>query len=187
MIVTSLPRSGSTKYCMDLAYPNSDLIYIDEVFELAMTTQHKVLIHRIKDIQHQPKTAEHISKLDFNTCVINNHEINWFSLENTDVFLSRKNVQDTVWSYVAYMYKYHSVIHKLETHAIDNLLPFFLHLFKLRMHLFYEYIVVKNKSIEIPNLEFTAQSDYREKYSKWTDIISRMGDNLLLPSGLIFK
>jgi hypothetical protein len=187
MIVTSLPRSGSTKYCMDLSYPNSDLTYIDEVFELAMTTQHKVLIHRIKDIKPQLKTAEYISKLDFDTCVINNHEINWFTLENTDVFLSRQNAQDTVWSYVAYMYKYHSTIHNLENNMIDSLLPFFLHLFKLRMHLFYEYIVVKNKTVVFPNLEFTDQLTYREKYSKWSGLVTKMGDNLILPNGVIFK
>ena len=186
MIITSLPRSGSTKYCMDLSHPHSDLIYVDEVFELGMTTQHKVAIHTITDIQHQTKTASSIAKLDFSKCVINNHEINWFMMENTDVFLSRQNVQDTVWSYVAYMDKYHRVIYNLDSTRGDLLMYSHLERLKLRIHFFYDYIITKNKTIVVPDLEFTDQSAYREQYSKWKPFIERMANNLTLPAGFVF-
>ena len=185
MIITSIPRSGSTKYGMDMA-AHADLTYVDEIFELGMTTAHKVIIHTTTDIHPQLKTAAHISSLDFNKCVINNHEINWFLLENTDIFLSRKNVQDTVWSYVAYMSEYHRVIHNLDTMVSDIIMHTHLTRLKSRIQLFYEYCVVKDKPIVIPELEFTDQSIYRTKYSKWTPLILDMADNLILPKMLEF-
>ena len=104
MIVSSIPRSGSTKYCSDLA---NKLGYrlLDEAFNINIEAKHKNEIHELKLDVVYPKTVEFLKTVDFNTVVVNNHDTTWFNLVHTDIFVSRQNVQDSIWSYVAFIEK----------------------------------------------------------------------------------
>jgi hypothetical protein len=104
MIVTSFPRSGSTYYCMNLAKELGYTFY-DEIFESGKMHKNSLGLHEINLDTEYPKTPAYIKSIDLSTAVVNNHEINYFSLERTDIFLSRHNVQDSIWSYLAYSKK----------------------------------------------------------------------------------
>ena len=183
MIVTSMPRSGSTKYCIDLA-TNLNLPLYDEIFEIDVDATHKQTIHETMLDRIHPKTIEFIQSLDFDQCIINNHEINFFTLLHTDVFLSRHNVQDSVWSYIAYTDKYISRILGI---TCDARLRLLVSRYLKRIILFYEYCIINNKKIVISNLEFTDTSIYRSAYPQFTDQINKFKDTLNLPSGLVFE
>jgi hypothetical protein len=182
MIVTSLPRSGSTKYCVDLA-KRLNLPFYDEIFELEINSNHKQSIHEITlDVVH-PKTTAFIQSLDFEQCVINNHEINFFTLEKTDVFLSRRNVQDSVWSYLAYTDKY---IKQYTGSSSDDQLHLLVGKYLKRITLFYEYCSVNNKEIIIPDLDFSDSSKFREMYPQFKYKIDKFKETINLPRGLEF-
>ena len=183
MLITSLQRSGSTKFCMDLA-KKLDYTYYDEIFEIGVVN-HKQAIHEITLDTIHPKTPAFIQTVDFSKAVFNNHEINFFTLEKTDIFISRQNVKDTVWAYAAYLLKYFKLV------APDANTPM-LAMLTLRRDLprfkfFYDYCIAYKKDIVIPDLTYTNTSVFRNNYVYFTDIIDQFGQTLELPPGLIFE
>lgn len=196
MIVTSLPRSGSTKFCTDLS-ENLKLPLYDEIFEYEVAIDHKEKLHQISDAPASPKDIVFLKSLDFNQCVINNHEISFFTLENTDVFVSRQNIQDSIWSWLEYIDRYldtylaertkldqlsvefnnrkHAVIHG----QLERLLK--------RTRYFYEYCVATNKEIIVPDLTYRSNEDVREKFKRFSNQITGIKTQLVLPSGFVYE
>jgi len=196
MIVTSLPRSGSTKFCTDLSESLKLPLY-DEIFEYEVAIDHKEKLHQISDAPASSKDVVFVKSLDFKQCVINNHEISFFTLENTDVFLSRQNVQDSVWSWLDYIDRYLDIYlsekSKLDlssaefkkmknavTHGqLERLLK--------RTRYFYEYCVATNKEIIVPDLTYRGNEEVREKFKMFSDQVTRVKSQLVLPSGFIYE
>ena len=188
MIVTSFPRSGSTKFCLDLANSLGYTFY-DEVFEISTSTNHKTMgLHEVLLDSVPPKTPAFIKTIDFDKAVFNNHEINYFSLEKTDVFLSRQNVQDAVWSFIAHTSKL--IVHQrpdIDQRMLDGVMQLIKHQWFDRLVFYYDYVIENNKTVTIPDLVFPDSTPYREKYSKHKESIDALGTRLRLPSGLEFK
>jgi hypothetical protein len=196
MIVTSLPRSGSTKFCSDLS-ANLKLPLYDEIFEYEVAIDHKEKLHQISDAPASSKDIVFLKSLDFKQCVINNHEISFFTLENTDVFLSRQNIQDSVWSWLEYIDRYLD-IYLAEKTKLDVLSTEFssmknsvlhaqLERLLKRTRYFYEYCVATNKEIIVPDLTYRSNEDVREKFKMFSGQITRVKDHLVLPSGFIYE
>ncbi len=189
MIVTSFPRSGSTFYCINLANELGYKFY-DEIFEQGYHHK-KDGVHEISlDIDY-PKTPSYIKTIDFDKAVINNHEISFFTLQHTDIFLTRQNAQDAVWSYLAYSDK---LISRYQPKIARNdillkiILTQNLKRWLDRMIFFYDYIHEYNKPVDISKLEFSDSEIYRAKYSEFSSIIEEVGNGRLrLPQGVIFK
>ena len=196
MIVTSLPRSGSTKFCTDLS-ENLKLPLYDEIFEYELAIDHKEKLHQISDAPPSSKDITFLKSLDFNQCVINNHEISFFTLEKTDIFVSRQNVQDSIYSWLEYIDRYldtylaertkldqssiefnnrkHAIIHG----QLERLLK--------RTRYFYEYCVATNKEIIVPDLTYRSNEGVREKFKMFSGQITRVKENLILPSGFVYE
>ena len=188
MIVTSFPRSGSTKYCLDLANSLGYTFY-DEVFEISTSTDHKTMgLHEVLLESVPPKTPAFIKSIDFDKAVFNNHEISYFSLEKTDIFLSRKNVQDSVWSFIAHTTKL--ITHRrpdIDQRTLGAVMQLLKHQWFDRLVFYYDYVIENNKTITIPEFTFPDSTPYREKYSRHKDSIDELGARLCLPDGLEFK
>jgi len=188
MIVSSIPRSGSTKYCMEMA-ESLNLPFYDEIFEYHVNSNHKKLIHRLDVEINNFKDIKSIKELDFSKCVINNHEISFFTLEHSDIFISRLNVQDSIWSYISYMDQYLIKVHEnkfsdTERHfQLRNIVANRLRSIKY----FYDYCNQLNKPIVIPELTYTDNREYRTKYSDFTEMVNRFGKILNLPDPLIYQ
>ena len=196
MIVTSLPRSGSTKFCTDLAESLKLPLY-DEIFEYELAIDHKEKLHQISDAPPSSKDVVFLTSLDFKQCVINNHEISFFTLENTDIFLSRQNIQDPIYSWLEYIDRYletylpgkikldqssvefghrkHAIIHG----QLERLLK--------RTLYFYEYCVATNKEIVVPDLVYRSNEGVREKFKMFAGQISRVKENLVIPNGFVYE
>jgi hypothetical protein len=183
MIVTSIPRSGSTKYCMDLAR-QLGYQYYDEIFEYYADPFAKQTIHEIHLGEMHPKTVKFIKTIDFEKSVFSNHDINFFSLERTDVFLSRKNIQDNVWAIFAYYEKYIDTFYGPVT---DDKLLISVQTDLAKALYFYEYCVTCNKEIVVPDLVYTDSSIFREKYKRFKSEVLSFGRKLVVPKGLEFK
>ena len=188
MIVTGFPRSGTTKFCYDLANKLGYTFY-DEIFDIGVASYHKTIgLHELKLDTHHPKTPAFLKSIDLNTAVVNNHEINFFSLERTDIFLSRKNIQDAVWSFVAH-------VHQTVGYENPNLDPTYMYIvvrqilsrYGDRLVFFNDYVIENNKTITIPDLVYSDSTAYREKYSRFTTMVNDIGDRLRLPEGLEYK
>lgn len=189
MIVTSLPRSGSTKYCMDLA-DKLGYQYYDEIFDLYDTTSIKQQIHEIKLKESHPRTAAFLNTVDFNKSVVNSHDINFFALERTDVFLSRKNVQDSIWSYIAFSDKWMTKQTPPSSPYYGQLMIAIGALLVRRLNevrFYYEYCVTNNKTIVVPDLEFTDTAVYRDKYPMFKQKVEALAHTLILPAGLVYE
>jgi len=196
MIVTSLPRSGSTKFCTELSETLKLPLY-DEIFEYEVAVDHKEKLHQISDAPASSKDIVFLKSLDFNQCVINNHEISFFTLEKTDIFLSRQNVQDSVWSFLEYIDRYldsylpgrvkldrASVEYNFRKHAI---LHASLERLLKRTRYFYEYCVATNKEIIVPDLTYRGNEDLKEKFKMFSDQITRIKSQLVLPNGFVYE
>lgn len=196
MIVTSLPRSGSTKFCTDLS-ENLKLPLYDEIFEYELAIDHKEKLHQISDAPASSKDIVFLKSLDFNQCVINNHEISFFTLEKTDIFVSRQNVQDSIYSWLEYIDRYlnsylpgrinldqasiefnnrkHAIIHG----QLERLLK--------RTRYFYEYCVATNKEIIVPDLTYRSNESVREKFKMFSGQIAMIKNQLILPNGFVYE
>ena len=196
MIVTSLPRSVSTKFCTDLS-ENLKLPLHDEIFEYELAMDHKERLHQISDAPASPKDVVFLKSLDFEKCVINNHEISFFTLEKTDVFLSRLNVQDSIYSWLEYIDRYlnsylpekikldqSSIEFNNKKHAIIQVQ---LERLLKRTRYFYEYCVATNKEIIIPDLTYRSNESVREKFKMFSGQIAVIKNQLVLPNGFVYE
>ena len=182
MIVSSINRSGSTKYCLDLAN-KLGLPFYDEVFEYEVEKDHKLYIHEInRDLTHS-KEISFLNSIDFKKSVINNHSVNYFVLKNTDVFLSRENVQDSIWSYVAYMDKYFK--HYRQPSSV--FIPIVLNRMLSKTLYFYEFCTECDVAITIPDLSYKDSKLYRTEYSKYSDKINSIKSKIKLPNFLRYE
>jgi cytidylate kinase len=188
MLVTGIPRSGSTKYCYDLAEKLGYKFY-DEIFEIGVPADHKAVgLHELKIDEIFPKTVEFIETIDFERSVINNHEINYFILEKTDIFISRRNVQDAVWSFIAHSHKVVTHYHPhFRPDEMETIMRQIQHRWIDRIIFFYDYVIAKNKQIVIPELTFSDSTKYRERFSNFTRMVNGIGERLRLPPGLEYK
>jgi|GEM_PF-6955895 len=186
MIVSSIPRSGSTKYCADLA---NKLGYrlLDEAFNINIEAKHKNEIHELKLDVVYPKTVEFLKTVDFNTVVVNNHDTTWFNLVHTDIFVSRQNVQDSIWSYVAFIEKMMRLLPSTNVRQIHNAQVVMLQREFVRAKFFYDFVIAYEKPVAIPELAYSNQTEYREKYSAFKPMIDHFGTVLKLPIGLTYK
>jgi hypothetical protein len=188
MLVTGIPRSGSTKFCLDLSKSLGYNFY-DEIFEIGVSSFHKTIgLHEVNlDVIH-PKTPSFIKTIDFDKSVINNHEINFFILEKTDIFLSRRNVQDAVWSFLAHTHKLVSYQHpSLDTKMMNVVMRQIQHRWFDRIIFFYDYVVEYDKQITIPDLIFPDSSGYRERFAEFAPAVTELGKRLTLPDGLVYQ
>jgi len=187
MIVTSIPRSGSTKFCYDLAQ-SLGYTYHDEIFDLSIHPRHKQELHEFHLPEINPdKSADFFKSLDFDKSVINNHEMNFFILEKTDIFLSRQNVQDAVWSYIAYVTKLNITYGGLTFDESQRAVAGTLFRRLLQMKFFYDYCVSFDKPITVPDLEFSPSETIREKFKHFKTQVESAGENLKLPKGLVYE
>lgn len=187
MIVSSIPRSGSTKFCIDLA-EQMGYTYYDEMFDFLTDPSHKQGLHQIHlDTIHPDKSATFLKTIDFDRAVINNHEMNFFILKNTDIFLTRQNVQDAVWSYVAYITKYLMKFYKISFEESQRAMVQALRTRLLQMKFFYDYCVAYEKTMTIPDLTFTDSDIIRNQFKHFKTQIEDAGSNLNLPKGLIYQ
>jgi len=187
MIVTSIARSGSTKFCLDMA-KELNLPLLDEIFELHVNPSHKQSIHELHLEKIYPKNPKFLHTVDLDKSVVNNHAINYFSLEKTNIFLSRKNVQDSFWSLLAYLEKYiHFFNPKVTNENLMKSLDRFLQYEMVKAEFFYEYCHVFNREITIPNLQFRDSMIYRERYKTYKDRIEKFKSKLILPDYLIYE
>jgi hypothetical protein len=193
MIVTSLPRSGSTKFCSDLAI-KLNLPLHDEIFEYELAGDHKEKLHLLSDTPQSPKDIIFVKSLDFTKCVINNHEISFFTLEHTDLFVSRRNVQDSIWSWITYIDQYFDVYMPrqsingadFESRKLQAIRGQLERMFK-RTQYFYEYCIATNKEIIIPDLEYQNNKDVREKFTMFNHSIIAFKNRLVLPKGFVYE
>jgi hypothetical protein len=187
MIVTSIPRSGSTKFCYELAQ-SLGYDYQDEIFDLGIDPKNKQDLHEFYLPKINPdKSAAFLKSLDFNKSVINNHEMNYFILEKTDIFLSRQNVQDAVWSYIAYTTNLNMKYGGLNFDKSQEAVAITLSRRLIQMNFFYDYCVTFDKPITIPDLEFNLSEKIREKFKHFKTLIDDAGKTLKLPKGLIYE
>jgi len=168
---------------MDLAKQLGYKFY-DEIFEYYADAFAKQTIHEIHLDTVQSKSVEFIKTIDFEKSVFSNHDINFFSLEQTDIFLSRKNIQDNIWSMFAYYEKY---IDTFAGPVTDEKLLFFVQTDLAKALYFYEYCVAYNKPIVIPDLVYTDSQIFRERYKRFRSEVISFGKKLMLPNGLEFK
>ena len=197
MIITSLPRSGSTKFCTDLAAKLNLPLY-DEIFEFELNDEHKTKLHQISDIEPVDKSILFLKTLDFEKCIISNHEISFFTLEKTDIFLSRKNVQDSVWSWLEYMDRYFDQFIK-ENGPMGQptqpefkmkkmfLLNFLLNRYLKRAKYFFEYCIANNKEVVISDLTYRDNTAIKEKFKFFSTKINNYKSELILPDGIVFE
>jgi hypothetical protein len=188
MIVSSFPRSGSTKYCLDLA-KELNYTYYDEIFDLNVSFEHKQGLHEIHldKIYPNGNTAAFIKEIDFSRAVINNHEMNYFTLANTDVFLTRKNVKDAVWSFVFYIIKYLVAIKKMDRKSAINVMQYTLRGRLAQAKFFYEYCHVHDKEMVIADLTYTDTNLYRKMFPEFAEVIDDFEKVLTLPNGLVYE
>ncbi len=186
MIVSSIPRSGSTKYCSDLA---DKLGYqlLDEIFNINIEAKHKNEIHELKLDVVYPKTVEFLKTVDFNKVVVNNHDTTWFNLVHTDIFVSRQNVQNSMWSYLAFIEKMLCQFTDPNPRQVHNTQVAMLQREFVRAKFFYDFVIAYEKPVAIPELAYSDQTLYREKYSAFKPMIDHFGTVLKLPIGLTYK
>lgn len=185
MIVTSVARSGSTKYCMDLA-KMLDVPLYDEIFNYEVAHDHKQRIHEATLTEIHPRNPAFLKTLDLKNCVVNNHSINYFSLAHTDIFVSRQNIQDSFWSLLAYAEKYYLEYTKdTSIEFLEFLLRDVLVNEALKAQFFYEYCIEFNKKIVIPDLVYSDTKIFREKYARFEPLISKF--KIQVPKNLRYE
>jgi len=169
----------------------------DEIFEYEVAIDHKEKLHQISDAPASSKDIIFLKSLNFKECVINNHEISFFTLENTDIFVSRKNIQNSIWSWIEYIDRYID-IYLSEKTKLDRLSIEFnnrkhaiihgqLERLLKRTRYFYEYCIVTNKEIIVPDLIYRSNEDVREKFKMFSSQIIEFKNQLVLPSGFIYE
>ena len=197
MIVTSLPRSGSTKFCSDLATKLNLPLY-DEIFEFELNNDHKIKLHQISNIEPVDKSILFIKQINFEKCIISNHEISFFTLEKTDIFLSRKNVQDSVWSWLEYMDQYLNEYIKQNSRMGQStqeefkmkkmfLLNFLLTRYLKRTRYFFEYCIANNKEVVISHLDYRDNTYIKDKFQFFKTKIQNFANDIMLPNGIVFE
>ncbi len=185
MIVTSIPRSGSTKYCVDLAKMLSLPLY-DEIFNFEVVQDHKQRIHEATITEIYPRNPAFLKTVDFKNCVVNNHCINYFSLLHTDVFISRENVQDSFWSLLNYTEKYIAeYVPDTKQENIDYMLQDVLINEGLKAQFFYEYCLEFNKVVVVPDLNYSDTKVLRNKYAKFEPLVSKF--KIRVPKNLRYE
>jgi len=187
MIVSSIGRCGSTKFCYDLAKQLKVPLY-DEILNMDIKKPLKHLIHEMKVPEHNPKNPAFLRTIDFDRAVINNHSINFFNLQKTNIFLTRENVQDSFWSFVEITKRYFAVENpKLKGDALDSMIRQILQRELVHAQFFYEYCYVYNVQLVIPDLKFTDSKVYRERYEQFTNQIENFKEKIKLPSYLRYE
>ena len=178
MIVSSINRSGSTKYCLDLANELC-LPFYDEPFEYEVAVDHKQYLHEIGQSLTQSKSISFLNSIDLDKSVVNNHNINYLTLRATSRFLSRQNVQDSIWSYIAYMDRYF----KYYKRPSSVFLPFVIDRMLSKTLYFYEYCTESNVNIIVPDLTYKNNLEYRETYSRYKEKVDSIKNLIKLPIG----
>lgn len=185
MIITSIPRSGSTKYCVELAKMLNLPLY-DEIFNFEVVQDHKQRIHNITLTETHPRNPAFLKTLDLTNSVVNNHCVNYFSLSHTDVFISRENVQDSFWSLLNYTEKYiKEYTADLSQEIIDYMLIDTMINEGLKAQFYYEYCMEFNKNIVVPNYTYTDTKIFRDKYAKFAPMISKF--KIRVPKNLRYE
>jgi hypothetical protein len=165
-----------------------NFILLDEIFDLHVNPTHKQTIHESHLKNIYPKNPKFLYTVDLEKSVVNNHLINYFSLEKTNIFLSRKNVQDSFWSLLSYLEKYINFFHpELSNQQLMESIGRYLQEEMQRAEFFYEYCHVFKKEITVPDLQFRDSKIYREKFKIYKDKIENFKSKLILPYNLIYE
>lgn len=183
MIITSIPRSGSTKFTQDYAIAHG-LKFYDEILEPLAPWRHKNEHHESRLSEFHPKDPTFLRNLDFDSCVINNHDMNYFVLLKTDIFVSRQNIQDSVWSYIAYT----DLLIQTEFNrsSPDLVMSNTAKLFK-KIEMFLAFCAEFQKEIVIPqNIQYRDTLIFRDKFSWMRDQVDQFGSYIKLPNGFSY-
>jgi hypothetical protein len=158
----------------------------DEIFNFEVVQDHKQRIHETTLVETHPRNPAFLKTIDFNSCIVNNHCVNYFSLVHTDIFVSRENIQDSFWSLLNYTEKYiNEYVPNLKQDVIDYMLQDVVINEGLKAQFFYEYCIEFNKNIVVPDLKYTDTKVFREKYAKFEPLISKF--KIRVPKNLRYE
>lgn len=134
MIITSVPRSGSTHYCNTLAKEQGK-VFVDEPFS---ELNQKILTYK-KRYHECSKVLRSLKKIDDawsnrDSYIISNHNMILPLLESTDVFLTRKDLKGAM----------NSLWHSLNKVFTPNEAEAYLKLYLNWVLAFIDYVSKKN-------------------------------------------
>lgn len=179
MIVATFPRTGATKFCVDLAQKHNlpfigelSAFYSPEVGENGYPN--KKTIHEVPNCQPQPTLKMFTKYIDSNDCVKQVNRYAYMIVDRADYILLRKDFQHCAESLIG-------LLMKGMRPGTENI--FQIVIGTMLKEIFVETAALTAWCIEHPERKITWFEDYFPKYDEWSENHKERGIDI--PSGLV--